>query len=149
MYDRILISTDGSETGQKGVDHGLALAKELNTEVIVITVTERFPVYSSGVGYDLSWDESPMIEYAKTQKKAADAILASAMQSAVGLGLRIETLHVPNAQVGEAIIETAEERGCGLIVMASHGRRGLGRLLLGSKTSEVLTHSTTPVLVVR
>ncbi|PBN42250.1 universal stress protein [Sphingobium sp. D43FB] len=149
MYNRILISTDGSEVGQKGVDHGIALAKALGIEATVVTVTERFPVYSSGVGYDLSWSDTVLAEYSDGQKKAADGILASVRQTAERLGVSAETLHVPDAQVAEAIIAAARERNCGLIVMASHGRRGLGRLMLGSKTSEVLAHSEIPVLVVR
>lgn len=149
MYNRILISTDGSELGQKGVDHGLALAKALSLEVTIVTVTERFPVYSSGVGYDLSWSDAAMAEYAEGQKKSADGILSGARQAAERLGVSAETLHVPDAQVAEAIIAAAQKRSCGLIVMASHGRRGLGRVFLGSKTAEVLTHSDIPVLVVR
>ena len=149
MYNRILISTDGSEIAQKGVDHGLALAKALGIDVTVITVTERFPVYSSGVGYDLAWSDAALNEYAQGQKKAADSILSDARQSAERLGVTADTLHVPDAEVAEAIIAAAKGRKCGLIVMASHGRRGLGRLMLGSKASEVLTHSDIPVLIVR
>ena len=149
MYNRILISTDGSELGQKGVEHGLALAKALGIEATLITVTERFPVYSSGAGYDLSWSDTAMAEYEAGQRKAAEGILASATQAAARHGVSADTLHVPDAQVAEAIIAAAQERKCDLIVMASHGRRGFGRLMLGSKTSEVLTHSDIPVLVVR
>lgn len=149
MYNRILISTDGSEIAQKGVDHGLALAKILGAEVTIITVTERFPVYTSGVGYDLAWSSVALAEYAEGQTKAADSILAAAKQSAQRLGVTADTLHVPEAEVAEAIIAAAQERNCDLIVMASHGRRGLGRLMLGSKASEVLAHTDIPVLVVR
>jgi nucleotide-binding universal stress UspA family protein len=149
MYNRILISTDGSEVAQKGVDHGLALAKALGIAVTIITVTERFPVYSSGVGYDLAWSDAALTEYSEAQKKTADSILASASQLAERMGVSAETLHVPDAEVAEAIIAAAQGRNCGLIVMASHGRRGMRRLMLGSKASEVLTHSDIPVLVVR
>ncbi|AMK26116.1 universal stress protein [Sphingobium sp. TKS] len=149
MYDRILISTDGSDLAKKGVDHGLALAKALGVDVIIVTVTERFPVFSSGAGYDLAWSDAALSEYAQGQKQAADGILLGAKQAADALGVTAATLHVPDAEVGEAIIAAAREGGCGLIVMASHGRRGLGRLMLGSKASEVLTHSDIPVLVVR
>jgi len=147
MYNRILISTDGSELGQKGVDQGLALAKALGLEVTIVTVTEPFQAYSTG--FDVAWSEISITEFSDGQRKMADAILATAKQSADRLGVAAETLHVPDAQIADAIIATARERGCGLIVMASHGRRGLGRLMLGSKTSEVLTHSTIPTLVVR
>ena len=149
MYNRILVTTDGSELGQKGVEHGVALAKSLGVEATVVTVTEPFPVYSSGIGYEISWSSAAINEYAEKQANASDAILSSARQIAERQGVSIETLHVPDAQVAEAIIATAQERACNLIVMASHGRRGLGRLMLGSKTSEVLTHSDIPVLVVR
>ena len=149
MYNRILISTDGSEIAQKGVDHGLALAKALGVDVTIITVTERFQVYSGVVGYDLAWSGAVLDEYAAGQKKAADSILSGARQSAERLGVTADTLHVPDAEVAEAIIAAAKERNCGLIVMASHGRRGLQRLMLGSKASEVLTHSDIPVLIVR
>jgi nucleotide-binding universal stress UspA family protein len=149
MYNRILISTDGSDVAQRGVDHGLHLASQLGLEATIVTVTERYPVYSNGVGLDFSLSDAALVEYTDAQTKQAEAILASARQAAERLGVSIDTLHVPNAQVGEAIIDCARERNCGLIVMASHGRRGLGRLILGSKTLEVLSHSEIPVLVVR
>lgn len=149
MYNRILISTDGSEVGQKGVDHGLALAKALGCEVTLVTVTEQFPAYSSGDGYDFSWSDTIRTEYSEGQKNAANGILANASQAAERAGLSAEALHVPDSSVAEAIIAAAQKRNCGLIVMASHGRRGLGRLMLGSKTAEVLSHSEIPVLVVR
>lgn len=149
MYNRILIATDGSELGQKGLDHGLSLAKAVGAEAIVITVSEPLPVYTGGVGFDIAWTGAALPEYVEVQRKAADDMLASAQQAARRVGVPIETLHVPDAQVAEAIIAAAKDRDCALIVMASHGRRGLGRLMLGSKTSEVLTHTGIPVLVVR
>lgn len=149
MYKHILISTDGSELSHKGVVQGVGLAKSLGAKATVITVTERFPIYSSGVAYDYAISEDSLAEYEEGQKGAAAAILASATAAAEQAGISIDTLHAPDAQVAEAIIAAAEARGCDLIVMASHGRRGLGRLMLGSKTSEVLTHTQIPVLVVR
>jgi nucleotide-binding universal stress UspA family protein len=76
-------------------------------------------------------------------------VLVSAKAAADRAGVAADTLHVPDRWPADAIIEVAEARGCNLIVMASHGRRGLGRLILGSQTSEVLAHSKIPVLVVR
>lgn len=149
MYNRILISTDGSDLAQKAVDHGLALAKALGASTTIITVTERFPVYSSGASYDFAWSGAALSEYAEGQKMAAASILAASRRSAERLGVEAETLHVPDAEVAEAIIAAAHKRNCDLIVMASHGRRGLGRLMLGSKASEVLSHSDIPVLIVR
>lgn len=149
MYNRILISTDGSDLAQKAVDHGLALAKALGASTTIITVTERFPVYSSGASYDFAWSGAALSEYAEGQKMATASILAASRRSAERLGVEAETLHVPDAEVAEAIIAAAHKRNCDLIVMASHGRRGLGRLMLGSKASEVLSHSDIPVLIVR
>lgn len=149
MYGRILISTDGSDLAQNGVDHGLSLAKRLGVPVTIATVSERFPVYSGGVGYDFSWSGAALEEYAQGKKAAAESILGHASGSAERLGVPAETVHLPDAQVAEALIACARERGCGLIVMASHGRRGIERVMLGSNTSEVLTHSDIPVLVVR
>jgi nucleotide-binding universal stress UspA family protein len=76
-------------------------------------------------------------------------VLNAAKSAADRVGVTAETLHIPNAQPAEAIIEAAKSRNCSLIAMASHGRRGLGRLVLGSVTAEVLAHSPVPVLVVR
>jgi nucleotide-binding universal stress UspA family protein len=149
MYKHILISTDGSDVAQKGVDHGLSLAKALGAKVTIVTVTERFPIRADVTG--VGWVSGPneMADYNAGQKQWADRVLAGAKASADKLGVAAETLHVPDALPAEAIIETAKSSGCSLIAMASHGRRGLGRLLLGSQTSEVLAHSPVPVLVVR
>jgi nucleotide-binding universal stress UspA family protein len=149
MYKHILVSTDGSDVAQKGVDHGLSLAKALGAKVTIITVTERYPIYAdmSGVG----WVPGPseMADYEASQKKWADEVLAKVKAAADKLGVEVDLLHVADALPAEAILETAKSRGCSLIAMSSHGRRGLGRLLLGSQTSEVLAHSPVPVLVVR
>jgi nucleotide-binding universal stress UspA family protein len=149
MYKHILISTDGSDVAQKGVDHGLSLAKALGAKVTIVTVTERFPIYTGMTG--AGWIPGPneMADYDAGQKKWAGEVLARVKAAADKLDVEAETLHVPDALPAEAIIETAGSRGCSLIVMSSHGRRGLGRLLLGSQTSEVLAHSPVPVLVVR
>ncbi len=147
MYKHILISTDGSDVAQKGVDHGLSLAKNLGARVTIVTVTERFPTYVGVAG----WAPAPseMAAYETGQAEAADKVLAVAKAAADKMGVEAETLHVPNALPADAIIETAQARHCSLIAMSSHGRRGLERVLLGSQTSEVLARSPVPVLVVR
>lgn len=149
MYSHILISTDGSEVAQKGVEHGLSLAKALGAEVTVITVTAGVPVFTGGVGFSHGMSSSMMADFAACQKEEAKAALDAAKRLASRIGVSIETLHVENAQPAEAIVEAAKSRHCSLIALASHGRRGLGRLLLGSTTSEVLANSPVPVLVVR
>ena len=134
MYKHILISTDGSEVAQKGVDHGLSLAKSLAARVTVITVTEPFPYYAAASS--AGWAPLP-IDISGYEEGQKD------------LAVEASILYVPNSRPAEAIVETARTQGCSLIVMSSHGRRGLGRMLLGSQTAEVLAHSPVPVLVVR
>lgn len=150
MYKQILISTDGSEMAQKGVNHGLSLAKSVGAKVTIVTVTEPFPIYA-GAAAGAGWAPGPMetVEYEARQKEAAAMTLAGAKAAADRIGVDADTVHIQEAHPAEAIVETANTRHCDLIVMASHGRRGIRRLLLGSQTSEVLTNSSVPVLVVR
>lgn len=146
MYKHILITTDGSELARKGVDHGLSLARNLDAKVTVVTVTEPFPIYA-GEGWALGPQEFE--RYDADQVKFAKELLEPIKADAAKLGVACESRHVPGRRPAEAILEIASEQGCSLIVMASHGRRGLGRLLLGSQTSEVVSQSPIPVLVVR
>lgn len=150
MYTHILIATDGSELAQKGVDHGLSLAKNLGAKVTILTATEPFPMTAS-MGVGAGWVPGPddMSLYEQGQKEFADKLLAKVKTAADAMGVTAAILHVPDLRPAEAIVESAQSEGCNLIVMASHGRRGLGRLILGSQTSEVLTYSKVPVLVVR
>ncbi len=146
MYKHILVSTDGSDLARKGVDHALALAGSLGARLTIVTVTERLPVYA---GFDGGLTALAYSDYTASQKAGAEQVLAAAKEAAAGGGVTVETALIENSSPAEAIIETARARGCDLIAMASHGRRGLGRLVLGSVTAEVLAHSETPVLVVR
>src|SRR5215467_6636724 len=137
MYANILMSTDGSDVARKGVEHGLALAKALNAKATVITVTEALEVdYGGGHagGYIPSQEEFDRFDAAC--KEMAGKVLDEARGMAERIGISAELLHVPNAYAAPAILETAKSRGCDLIVMASHGRRGLRKLWLGSQTSK-------------
>lgn len=149
MYKQILIATDGSEVADKGVEQGLVLARQLQAEVVVVTVSE--PIVT---GFDdaLAWSGTGSLssEYQKSQDDAAQRIFEDVRQRARAAGVAdIVPVHVRDRYAAEGIIETAEARGSDLIVMTSHGRRGLGRLLIGSQTNEVLSRSKVPVLVVR
>ena len=149
MYANILLSTDGSDVARTGIKQGLALAKALNAKVTVITVTEPLP---PAVGADaLAWipSKAEIDSFDSANKERAGKVLDEAQAMARQIGTSAELLHVPNAHPATAIIETANSRGCDLIVMASHGRRGLRKLLLGSQTSEVLADGSVPVLVMR
>jgi nucleotide-binding universal stress UspA family protein len=143
MYANILLSTDGSDVARRGVNDGLALAKALNAKVTVITVTERSGHESR---YILSQEDVDRFDAAC--KEDAGKVLDEARAMAEQIGISAELLHVPYAHPATAIIETAKSRGCDLIVMASHGRRGLSKLFLGSQTSQVLADGSVPVLVV-
>jgi nucleotide-binding universal stress UspA family protein len=149
MYNHILIATDGSDLAQRGVDHGLSLAKALGSKVTILTATEPFPIQGGAIGS--GWIASPTDyeRYDQGQKEFAASVLSAARNIAGKQGVKVETLHVADVHPATAILEAVASRDCDLIVMASHGRRGIGRLLLGSQTSEVLAHSHTPVLVVR
>ena len=149
MYKHILISTDGSDVARKGVEHGLALAKAVGAKVTVVTVSEPFPFHASVAGAGWVPTADDVSGYEAAQKDYAGKVLAAAKAQADGAGVTATTLHVPDAWPAEAIVDTAKTAGCDLIVMASHGRRGLGRLILGSQAAEVLAQSAVPVLVVR
>jgi nucleotide-binding universal stress UspA family protein len=145
MYKHLLIATDGSALAQKGVEHGLTLAKALQAQATVITVTEPWDVVVLPEGAVVF----PPADYEDSVAAGAAKILASVNDTAQKLGTSCATLHVKDRYPAEGIVETAREKGCDLIVMASHGRRGLGRLVLGSAANEVVTHSSIPVLIYR
>jgi nucleotide-binding universal stress UspA family protein len=145
MFKHVLVSTDGSELAQKGVEQGLALAKAFGAKATIITVSESILPYA-GAG-EIS--ATVYQDYAVIQKEAADRALELARQAAERLGVEVEGVWQENVSPADGIVNTATERGCDLIAMASHGRRGLRRLILGSVASEVLARSPVPVLVAR
>jgi nucleotide-binding universal stress UspA family protein len=146
MYKRILIATDGSELAARGLEQGLVLASQLQAEVAVVTVSEP---HITGYEGALGWAYNLLPEYQRAQEEAATRVLEAAQQKAAAAGVAAEVIHVPDRYAADGIIETAEARSSDLIVMASHGRRGLGRLVLGSQVAEVLARSRIPVLVIR
>jgi len=148
MYSKILIATDGTELAGKAVTQGLALAKQVGAEVAIVTVTEMWSVLE--MAYQAQADVSRPIErYETAEAEHAARILEPAAKKAAAAGVACTTTHVSDMHPAEGILEAAGKAGSDLIVMASHGRRGLERVLLGSQALEVLTHSKIPVLVVR
>lgn len=145
MYRNILIATDGSIVGQKAVEHGLELAKALNAKTTAVTVTEMWSALEM-TGYNAL---IKIEKYEAAATEAASKILANVSQAAKKAGVECETVHVPDRAPADGIVDTAEKNGCELIVMGSHGRRGLTRLLLGSQAHSVVTHAKIPVLVCR
>ena len=146
MYQHVLISTDGSDVAQKGVDHGLDLAKSMDARATIVAVIDTaFPYVAEAGGVG-----APVYhEYASIQRDAAKRILDVAADQARGLGVEAETLCVEDLAPAQAIVDTATARGCDVIAMSSHGRRGLRRMILGSVAAEVLASSPVPVLIVR
>lgn len=148
MYSHVLIATDGSIIAQKGVEHGLKLAKSVGGKATIVIVTKPYPLQGTTVTGWVAGDND-IRRYDASQKEFADTVLGSAKQVADKIGIAPELLQVTADSAAEAIVEKAQELGCDLIVMASHGRRGVGRLLLGSQTAKVVQYAKTPVLVVR
>lgn len=145
MYKTILIATDGSELANKAIDQGLGLAKALGSKVIILTATEPWTAMVSGEAVIAF----PTDEYEKASAEHAKVTLGGPEAKAKSMGVPCEAIHAKDAFPADAIVEVAKSRGCDLIVMASHGRRGMSRLLLGSQANKVVTHSHIPVLVCR
>ena len=145
MYRCILLPTDGTEFCERAIRHGIALAKLVQAKVVGVTMTH--PLHSA-LPRSLIPKNLAGIIHAETIK-AADEKLAVVERLAREAGVQVETLRLSNDHPWEAIVQAAKDKGCDLIVMASHGRRGVSAVVLGSETHKVLTHSTVPVLVVR
>jgi len=145
MYKHILIATDGSELSGKAVAQGLGLAKRLSAKVTAVTVTEPW----TAAAYGTIPTPTLVNVYEKATAENAARILTSVSAAAKDLGVACTTLHVEGQYPAEGIVSTAKDKGCDLIVMASHGRRGLSRMLLGSEAMKVLTLSAIPVLICR
>lgn len=145
MYKCILIPTDGTEFCERAIQHGVALAKLTGARIVGITVT--LPLHT-GTPRAMIPDNIAGMIHAETVK-IGEQNLAGVEKAAKAAGVPVETIRKGHDHAWEAIISTAKEKGCDLIVMASHGRRGVSAIVLGSETQKVLTHSSTPVLVVR
>ena len=148
MFKHILIATDGSDLADKAVVRGLALAKALNAKATAVTVTEPWDALSMAAIAEAQ-GRNPIDDYEVRMAAAASRILSSVGEKAKQLDVPCATLHVNDRHPAEGIIETAQAQMCDLIVMASHGRRGLARLLIGSQANRVVTLSPVPVLVCR
>src|SRR5246500_2163200 len=131
LYKNILIPTDGSAPAAKAVEQGVLFAKEIGAKITAVTVTEPFHLLSVE---QIQLEYTP-IEYQKYSKVHAEKVLGVVSDAAKSAGVVCDTLHVEHEQVYQAIIEAAEARRCDLIVMASHGRRGVSAVVLGSETS--------------
>jgi nucleotide-binding universal stress UspA family protein len=147
MYTRILIATDGSPLSEKAVESGLTLAGLCGASAVALKVVPRYPrsYFDGGVSVDAA--DIKRIE--KQWSDAAQELVNKVKAKGTAEGVSVKTVIVKSDLIAEAVIAAAKKHKCDLIVMASHGRKGLKRLLLGSETQHVLTHSHVPVLVLR
>lgn len=149
MYARILIASDGSELADRALEHGLKLAKLAGSELTIVTVTEPVTIVGGGYASVAGGVIDPLPELIEAQEKAAKELLERAARKATEQGVAAKTVLVDNSFAADGIVATANDIGAELIIMGSHGRRGLNRLLLGSQTNNVLAHTKIPVLVTR
>jgi nucleotide-binding universal stress UspA family protein len=145
MYKNLLIAVDGSDLSDKALAQGIELAKLLGARMTIIHVTA--PWSSIAVG-EIAVMFPPQ-EYEANIAAATAQLLSRLAKTAEAAGVACETATTSDARPHEAILAAARERGCDLIVMGSHGRRGIAGLLLGSVTTKTLTHGHVPVLVYR
>jgi nucleotide-binding universal stress UspA family protein len=148
-FKHILVPTDGTPLSLKAAKEAATLARDLDAKVTAVYVTPPWTppmADESAVIADFAYSEELYLE---AQSKRADSALSKVEKALAGAKVKCDKVHANGNQPWESIIETARSHKCDLIVMASHGRRGLGALILGSETTKVLTHSKTPVLVCR
>ncbi|MDI1239814.1 MAG: universal stress protein [Polaromonas sp.] len=147
MYKRILVATDGSALSKKAVRSAIDLASAVGADLVALYVVPRYPVSYFEGGITISSQD-----VARTEKQWADkgqAVVDAVQLQAQGEGLKAKAVIARSDLVAESIISAVKKHKCDLVVMASHGRKGIKRVLLGSETQHVLTHSSVPVLVLR
>lgn len=145
MFKHLLLPTDGSPASEAAIQKSLALAKEVHARVTGLHVIPEFHVFT----YQTEMLEDTREQFTKDSQSRAVQFLAVIQKAAEEAGVVCDTAYMASDHPYQAIIKAAEDRGCDLIAMASHGRKGMSGLLLGSETQKVLTHSKKPVLVFR
>ena len=147
MYQRILVATDGSDLSSTAVSSAIELAAAIGAELVALYVVPRYPVSYFEGGITISVED-----IARTEKQWSDkgqAVVDAVQEQARAKGVTTKAVVAQSDLVAESIMSAATKHECDLVVMASHGRKGIKRVLLGSETQHVLTHSTVPVLVLR
>lgn len=147
MYKRILVATDGSPLSKKAVDGAIGLASALGADLVALKVVPRYPESFFEGSLGLAAQDAARVE--KLWAENGQAIVDAVKQKAELAGLRAKAVTLKSDLVAESVLATAKKHKCDLVVMASHGRRGLKRILMGSETQKVLTHAHLPVLVLR
>ena len=147
MYKRILVPTDGSPLSKKAVKAAVELASSFGAEVVALHVVPRYPTSYFDGAMDISHSEVARVE--RMWSENGQALADDVGRAAEKAGVKAKAVTVRSDLVAEAILAAARKNKCDLVVMASHGRKGIKRLLLGSETQHVLTHGNIPVLVLR
>jgi len=147
MYDRILVATDGSTLSKKAVNSAIALASLCGAELVALKVYPRYTQSYFEGALTLSAADVARIE--KQWSDQAQVVVDAVKKAGTAKGVTVKTVTVKSDVVSDAVIATAKKHKADVIVMASHGRKGIKRLLLGSETQQVLTHTEVPVLVLR
>lgn len=145
MFKHLLVPTDGSQLSESAALKSIQLARTLGARVTALHVSPRFHVLT----YRAEMLEDTRNDYERDSKAHADRYLSFISKAAEEAGVACDTVRQISDDVYVSIIDLARERGCDAIAMASHGRRGIAGVLLGSETQRVLTHSTIPVVVWR
>jgi nucleotide-binding universal stress UspA family protein len=144
MFKHILVPVDGSSAAQLAVEKAMGLARAFDSRVSVMFVIDPYPF--TGVGSDFAYGQDAYLSAATAEANAAIQTARSVLEAA---GVSVDTSVVESHAVWRGVVQTAESGQADLIVMGSHGRSGLERLVLGSVTQAVLSHTRLPVLVVR
>ncbi|MDR2155757.1 MAG: universal stress protein [Burkholderiaceae bacterium] len=147
MYQRILVATDGSKLSNKAVKDAIELAASVGAELIALKVVPRYPQSYFEGSIPLSSDDMARVEKQWTDE--GQQVVEAVKNAGAAKDVKVKPIIARSDVVSDALIAAAKKHKADLIVMASHGRKGVKRLLLGSETQQVLTHSQIPVLVLR
>lgn len=145
MYTHILAGTDGSDLASHAVEHAVKLAAALQAQLTFVTVTEPWAATTAGAG----GVAFPVDDYDTGVAAFASRALEAARKTAEAAGVTAHMIHLANQFPAEGLVQVADAKGCDLIVVASHGRKGLARLVLGGETYRLVTESSRPVLVIK
>jgi nucleotide-binding universal stress UspA family protein len=148
VYKHLLVATDGSELATKALMHGASLAKALGSTLTVLAVTDPWSVLEMAQKAQEK-KADPIGSYEKHATEWARAILAKAASDVEAAGGRCQTIHIQDKHPSQGILDTARELGCDAIVMSTHGRRGIRRMVLGSQAGDVIANATVPVIIVK
>jgi nucleotide-binding universal stress UspA family protein len=147
MYQKILVATDDSKLSRKAVKTAIGLASATGATLVVLHVVPRYPMSYFEGALTLPADDVGRIE--RLWAEQGRALVDEVARTAEAAGVKTRAVIANSDRVAESVIAAARKHKCDLVVMASHGRKGIQRVLLGSETQHVLTHSTIPVLVLR